>query len=550
MSNRSLILVGMSGSGKSAAGAIVARRLGLPLLDTDDRIVAAAGRPIDRIFAEDGEPHFRQLERQAVADACAQGSAVIVTGGGAMAQPETRAILLQSGFLVCLEASVETLIARISADHATDDPTKRRPLFPELRERKTQRQEFYAQAHWTVHTDRLTVDEVADEAVRAWGRYARRWPSDESAAFEGDSQTALASVVTTETQSYPVYVEAGGLSRLGERMRGAGLSGGATIIADRNVAGSYGETALASLADAGFAADLHVIDAGEPAKNLDTVARLYDHLLERRAERSHTLVALGGGVTGDLVGFVAATYLRGVPFVQAPTSLLGMVDAGIGGKTGVNRPQGKNLVGAFYQPRLVLADTDTLKSLPQRALTEGWAEAIKHALILDPALLATFEREADRLLRLEPDITAAVVRRSTAIKAEVVSQDEKEIGLRMILNYGHTIGHALENVTGYGRLLHGEAVAVGMRGAAQLSQAMGLLTAEDVERQQAVLRRFGLPETAPGADADAVLAALLLDKKVKAKTVRWVLLDGLGRAVVRNDVPPELVERTVRELVQ
>lgn len=443
MNRPNLILVGMSGSGKTAAGRALARRLGFPLFDTDEMVEAAAGKPIARIFAEEGEDHFRDLERRAVEQACARGGAVIATGGGAMAQLATRAALQRGGFIVALDASPETIYARITADHATGDASVVRPLLQvedplaEIRNRKAQRQSAYALAHWTVHTDLLTVDEVADEVLRAWARYARRIPAlSVRHEVDGEASPSLAAVVATQTENYPVYVEAGGLARLGERMRGAGLSGTAYVIADRNVADHYAPAALASLRDAGFRAELHAIDAGETAKDLRTVAGIYELLVGHRAERGHTLVALGGGVVGDMVGFAASTYLRGMPFVQAPTSLLAMVDASIGGKTAVNLAQGKNLVGAFYQPKLVLADTTTLATLPPRALTEGWAEAIKHALILDPQLLATFEREASRLLALEPELTAAVVRRSTAIKADIVSQDEKETGIRAILNYG------------------------------------------------------------------------------------------------------------------
>ena len=257
----------------------------------------------------------------------------------------------------------------------------------------------------------------------------------------------------------------------------------------------------------------------------------------------HFVVGVGGGVVGDLAGYAAATFNRGLPLVQAPTSLAAMVDASIGGKTAVNLKAGKNLVGAFHQPRLVVAEVDALRTLPERELASGWAEAIKHGLILDEELFQTFEDHAEAICRLERPLADDVVRRSMAVKADVVSRDEREtLGLRILLNYGHTIGHALEAATAYGELLHGEAVAIGMTAAVRISRGMGLIDDELVARQDALLRRFKLPTSFPGADRDAVRAAMSVDKKTSSGAIRWVLLEGVGRSVTRNDVPSEIVE--------
>ncbi|MDE2802674.1 MAG: 3-dehydroquinate synthase, partial [Chloroflexota bacterium] len=286
-----------------------------------------------------------------------------------------------------------------------------------------------------------------------------------------------------------------------------------------------------------------VVPAGENSKSLDTLALVYQWLAEQRAERGHFVVGLGGGVVGDLAGYAAATFNRGLPLVQAPTSLAAMVDASIGGKTAVNLEAGKNLVGAFHQPRLVVAEVDALDTLPERELASGWAEAIKHGLILDAELFETFEAHAEAICRLERPLADDVVRRSMAVKADVVSRDEREtLGLRILLNYGHTIGHALEAATAYGELLHGEAVAIGMTAAVRISRAMGLIGDDLVDRQDALLRRFNLPTSFPGADRDAVRQAMSVDKKTSAGSIRWVLLDGLGRSLTRNDIPAEVVE--------
>ncbi len=358
-------------------------------------------------------------------------------------------------------------------------------------------------------------------------------------------------MIAVEARSgrYEVHCRWGALDDLGALMRDAGLSGSAFIITDDAVAPVCAGRAVASLERAGFEAHVHTIAAGEASKSLATVEREYDWLLEQHAERSSAVVALGGGVVGDLCGFVAATYLRGVPFVQAPTSLLAMVDASIGGKVGVDHARGKNLVGAFYPPRLVVQDTSLLASLPPRALREGFAEVIKHGLILDAPMLDVLEREADRLLAVEPGLTTEIVARNAAIKARVVSEDEREGGLRMVLNYGHTIGHAIEAVTGYRDIRHGEAISAGMMAATAIGERMGVTPAHVGHRQRALFGRYGLPLRHLGVDADAVLAAIAVDKKVAAKRVRWVLLEDFGRAVLRDDVSEALVREVLAEAV-
>ena len=355
--------------------------------------------------------------------------------------------------------------------------------------------------------------------------------------------------VTAEHHAYDVHCRWGALDSLGALMQDAGLRGSAFVVSDDAVGPLFGARALASLRAAGFDAALFTFPAGEASKSLDTARTAYDWLLERRAERSSTVVALGGGVTGDLGGFVAATYLRGVNFVQAPTSLLAMVDASIGGKVGVDHPRGKNLIGAFYPPRLVVQDTSLLASLPERSLREGFAEVIKHGLIMDAPMLAVLERDAARLLAVEPDVTTEIVSRNAALKAGVVSEDEREGGRRMILNYGHTAGHAIEAVTGYTRVRHGEAISAGMMAAAEVGRRIGVTPATVGERQARLFARYGLPLRHPGLDVDAVMAAMALDKKVALKKLRWVLLEDFGRAVVRDDVPEDVVRDVLRGVV-
>jgi len=356
--------------------------------------------------------------------------------------------------------------------------------------------------------------------------------------------------VTAHSGAYEIHCRWGALDDLGALMRDAGLRGSAFIVTDDAVGPLYADRAVASLRAAGFETGIFTFPAGEQSKSLATVATAYDWLLDRRAERSSAVVALGGGVAGDLAGFVAATYLRGVPFVQAPTSLLAMVDASIGGKVGVDHPRGKNLIGAFYPPALVVQDTSLLASLPPRSLHEGFAEVIKHGLIMDPPMLDVLERDAARLLAVEPELMTEIVARNAALKADVVSEDEREGGRRMILNYGHTIGHAIEAACGYRGILHGEAISAGMMAAAGIGLRIGVTPAAVGERQSRLFERYGLPLGHSGLDVDAVVAATAHDKKVAGKRVRWVLLEDYGRPVVRDDVPDAVVREVVREILR
>ncbi|HUX87532.1 MAG TPA: 3-dehydroquinate synthase [Chloroflexota bacterium] len=348
-------------------------------------------------------------------------------------------------------------------------------------------------------------------------------------------------------------IGSGVLEALGTQMRAAGLSGRAFLISDDQVYPLYGEKALAALRVAGFVADHYLMPAGEASKSLGATQAIYDWLIERRAERIDAVVALGGGVVGDVAGFVAATFLRGMPLVQVPTTVLAQIDSSIGGKVGVNHPKGKNLIGAFNPARLILSDTDSLRSLPRREIAAGWAEAIKCAMILDAELLDVLEANAAGLCDLSSPLVPAVVERCAQHKVRVVTEDERESGLRMILNYGHTIGHALEAVLNYEGLLHGEAVSIGMVGAARLSVERGGLQQREADRQNALLARFGLPtrlpDSTPRPSIESILEAMTRDKKSRGADLRWILLEQIGRARVESGVPWPLVGDAVAALL-
>jgi 3-dehydroquinate synthase len=346
---------------------------------------------------------------------------------------------------------------------------------------------------------------------------------------------------------YPIRIGNGLLPTLGAACARLGLRGSCAIVSDSNVAPLYGRAAWESLAQAGIEPVLITVPAGETAKTLDTLRTCYDQLAARRLERKSFIVALGGGVVGDLAGFVAATYLRGIAFVQVPTTLLSQVDSSVGGKVGVNLRAGKNLVGAFYQPRLVLCDLGTLQTLPEREYVSGLAEVIKYGIIYDAALFERLERDLPKLLRREPKALATVIARCCEIKAEVVQQDETEGGLRAILNFGHTVGHALEAISHYGKFLHGEAIAIGQVAAARISaQALGLPEAH-VQRIAHLLERAGLPTEVKlqNAHLPKLLAAMKLDKKVQRGEIKLVLARKIGEVEFGHAVPTALLESAV-----
>lgn len=355
--------------------------------------------------------------------------------------------------------------------------------------------------------------------------------------------------VNTPSSNYPVYVDYDVLGHAGEILVEQNIKGPVYVISDQSVWSLHGEKLVTSLNNSSIQSLAFTFLPGEESKTLATANDIYNWLADNHCERGNTLLALGGGVVGDITGFVASTFLRGIPFIQLPTSLSAMVDASIGGKTGVNLSNGKNLVGAFYQPALVAADLNTLKTLNRRELSSGWAEAIKHGLILDVELFNTFENRSTDLLNLEPSITREVVGKSMAIKGTIVGEDEKETtGLRTLLNYGHTIGHGLEMATGYSSFLHGEAVSIGMIAAGLIGKEMGFIDQQDLDRYTKVLTSYGLPISSPGVDSEIVLNAMKVDKKVKDKKINWVLLEYIGKATTRSNVDEELVRKIVNRL--
>lgn len=355
--------------------------------------------------------------------------------------------------------------------------------------------------------------------------------------------------VDLPTSQYNVTIQPHGLQQLGQHCQQLKLGKKIVVVSNPVIFKHYGQGVVDSLTAAGFIVTTCLLPAGERYKTLASIQKIYDVAIGQRLERSSTFLALGGGVIGDMTGFAAASWLRGINLIQVPTTLLAMVDSSIGGKTGVNHPRGKNLIGAFYQPRLVMIDPEVLKTLPSREWRAGMAEVIKYGIIWDAELFQMLEEagKLDRLSQVSPNLLAEILRRSAQSKVDVVSQDEKEGGIRAILNYGHTIGHAIESLTGYKVVNHGEAVAIGMVAAGQLAVKDKLWTNADTTLQDKVIKNTGLPILLPaGINIDEIVTALSLDKKVQSGQVRFIMPTKIGEAIVTDRIS----NQTVRHVLQ
>ncbi|TAJ20893.1 MAG: 3-dehydroquinate synthase [Dehalococcoidia bacterium] len=558
---RQIVLVGLSGVGKSTVGRLLAQRLGWTYVDTDDLVTAREGKTPAEIITTRGEPAFRDIESKVVAEAVRQESVVIATGGGAFQRGANRRALGERGLICFLDAMPTEIARRLQLD-TTPRPLVDGDLEANLARLDAERRPTYNHADVWVPVQGAPDqrDQTTETAV---ARILRAWATDGATLIAkprrlerlglDEPARGPAALVDTGLQRYPIWVASGELRRLPDRLRQIGLDGRRVfLISDTSVIEAHGRTVAESLDTAGIPGASYVIPAGEASKSQRTASELYAWLASERAERRDVILALGGGVVGDLAGYVAATYLRGMPVVQLPTSVLAMNDAAIGGKVAVDLPAGKNLVGAFHQPAAVISDIETLRTLPRRSYIEGFAEVIKHGLILDPALLGLLERESARIASPAPDLdlVAEVVARSSRVKALIVSSDPEERGIRAILNYGHTTGHGIEQATGYTEYMHGEAVSVGMMAAGRIGVELGTMDQALLDRQADLLRAFGLPTAAPGVNVTAVLDAMKRDKKVEQGRLRFVLLEGPGRAIVRGDVPEDLVARTVQSVLR
>jgi len=542
-----IILTGFMGTGKTVTGREVAARLSRPFVDLDDIIVERAGKPIPAIFAEDGELAFRALEAAICQELSVPAGLVIAAGGGAAVNPANRDTLSRGGTLICLDASPETLLRRIGDDDnrpmlaGTDRLARIYGLL-------AQRAEAYAAIAAHLDTTHLSI---AATAERVLGIAAGLPEGGHQLIVESGMRNADSSAPSAQSEirnrksaisGYAVLIAPGLLPQAGRRIVDAGVKPGrCAVITNPNVAGRHAPILVESLTEAGFEPLVFEIPDGEAHKTLNTAADLYARFAEAKLARNEPVIALGGGVVGDLAGFVAATWLRGVPFVQIPTSLLAMVDASVGGKVAVDLPAGKNLVGAFKQPELVLIDPDLLTTLPGAEFRSGLAEIVKAGIIGDEAL---FEELATR----GPASLTTMIADAVRVKARVVERDPFEMGDRAWLNLGHTFGHALELISGY-TLRHGEAVALGMVAAAEMSANLGYCDAELPGLVRETLARLGLP-TRYAFDPAAALAAMGTDKKRRGRSLRFVLIRQVGKVFVADNVPEAAVLEALESIRQ
>jgi len=539
-----IVLIGFSGTGKTSVARRLAERLGWSAADSDAEIERHWGVSIPAIFRDHGESAFRSSERTILSQLFTRDRVVIATGGGATVDPEAwdRDMLGGEGTLVlALDASPETVLARLQRQASDEGADVERPLLTaadplaRIRDLKSARQLVYDKAQLTISSDLVSVDELADEIV------------DMSRMCGGDP---LSVRLDAASGASDIRVGPGAVARIGEWVRDRWPKAQRTwIVTDANVGPLHAMAVENWLGASGFSVSTYTVAPGEGSKSVATTGELYDWLLGSGVERGDVVVALGGGVVGDLAGFVAATVLRGIGLVQVPTSLLAAVDSSVGGKTGINHAAGKNLIGAFLQPPLVIVDTAFLRTMPAREGRSGWAEVVKHAVIQRSTpggergdLAPVLGHNVERLLQFEELATSYVVWRNIALKAAVVAADERETGIRAFLNFGHTLGHAIE-AADY-QLLHGEAVALGMRAASTLGVLCGTCGRLEADRIGRLIDRFDLPSSA-ALQEGRVMALLGSDKKRVAGRQRYVLpVDG-GGVAIRDDVTADAVRKAL-----
>lgn len=519
MSN--IVLTGFMGTGKTAVGRAVAHILGREFIDMDESIAARAGKQVSRIFAEDGEEAFRRMERELCRELSEREDLVIATGGGALVDLENRALMMRTGTVICLTASTDETVRRL---HKADGPA--RPLLGEdppaaVDRLLDARRDTYDSFPWRIDTTELTIDEVAHNVI--------------AIAAE------IALPVRHPGGSYEIRIGAGLLDRLGRLLQQEVTADGRiALVTNTVVAPLYAARAESALRDAGFAPFTCIIPDGEAHKRLQTVARLYEEFLDNDLDRGGTVVSLGGGVTGDIAGFAAATFMRGVRFIQVPTTLLSMVDASVGGKTGVDLDRGKNLVGAFKSPELVLIDPSVLSTLPVEEIRNGIAETIKHGIIGDPALFETLDNAS---LSITPELIARALR----VKIAIVEQDPYEQGVRAVLNLGHTVGHALEQLSKF-ELPHGNAVAIGLVAAARIAARLNLADQGLVEQVESILAAWELPIKVPALPVDEIMAAMAHDKKRKNGQIRVILPRRVGEVEAVDNVSSGIIRSVLHEM--
>lgn len=521
-----IVLTGFMGTGKTSVGREISRKLGYRFIDTDVLIEEREGRAISVIFKENGEDYFRKLEEGVIEVVSKEKNVVIATGGGVIKNRKNVENLGREGIIIWLKASPEIILKRIMTEGGKRPLLEVEEPISEVNKLLNERMGLYRQSDTSIDTDYITSEEAAEEIMEKLGL---------------DSESVS---VGLGERSYEIIIGSKTIQTLGLRIKELRPSKVA-VISNETIFPLYKDAFLASLREYDIAPEVFLIPDGEKYKDSSWANHLHGELLKARLDRSSVLIALGGGVVGDITGFVASTYMRGIRFVQVPTTLLAQVDSSVGGKTGVNHPLGKNMIGTFYQPSLVIIDIDTLKTLPRREFYAGMAEVIKYGIISDRNLFDFLVENRDDIVS-HGDSIVHIIKRSCEIKAAVVSKDEREAGLRAILNFGHTVGHAVETVTEYKQYLHGEAVAIGMFAAAKLAVRAGMFDQEGVDVIREIIRLYDLPVDMPDDLAvDNIISAMEIDKKVKAGRLSFILPESIGRVRIVEDVDRNLIREVL-----
>ncbi len=530
-----IALIGFMGSGKSTVGPILAGKVGWYFQDLDDQIEIVANKTIPTIFEEDGEDHFRGVETEVLFNTENDKELVLACGGGVILKDENVAFLKENFEIVYLDLPLEMIQARLKRSKSrpllkVDEPAEK--IAELYQERRDKYQDI---ADWTIKVDRgVNVRKVVDRLINK---------------VMQDEATDLTLSVELGKRSYNIMIGSGLLGSLGPIVKdNLKRIEKVVLISNDTVGPIYAKGVMESLKSLEIKVDYIEVATGEEAKSLDSAHLIYRRLLETKSDRGTVVAALGGGVVGDLVGFTASTFMRGLDYIQIPTTLLAQVDSSVGGKTAVNLPEAKNIVGSFFQPKFVMIDLDTLKTLPVRELKAGLGEVIKYGFISGNELLQKIDNRLEDILSRDFEGLRQIVFRCCEYKADVVEADEfDEKDIRAVLNYGHTIGHALEAVSGYDHYRHGEAISIGMVGAAMISERLGFIDEALVKRHKEILAKAGLPTSYQGIDPGEILEVMEKDKKRRAGVHVMILLSDIGRPVVK-EVGDDIIRVVLNEL--
>lgn len=549
--DKPIVLVGLMGAGKTTVGRILAEMLGWPFFDSDDEIVRSAGKSISAIFEEEGEPAFRDLERMTISGLLRNGRCVIGSGGGSMSIPETANLILENSLCLWLDASVPVLVERTEGSDRPllkhGDPSDVLGMLLE------KRRAAYMQSHLHILDDNLNPRDMASRILMQICEYL--FDNDEVEDDEKHVPQALCLTVSLFDRSYPIFIGANLLNDIDVWLSHEFHGRKAFIITDYNVRAAVTDKFQAAIAPFMKSVAVMELPPGEQTKSFDRFQVVVEWMIESGIKRDSLVFAVGGGVVGDLTGFASSSVLRGVEFIQVPTTLLSMVDSSVGGKTGINSKFGKNMIGAFYQPRAVIVDLNVLETLPQREWLAGYAEIVKTAMLGDSDFFTWLEINSDKILEKNPVTVMRAIEKSCHMKAEIVALDEhEENGMRAKLNLGHTFAHAFENLSGYGsNLLHGEAVGVGLVLAARLSQEIGHLSEKDVLRVTYHLQKMGLRTEIrdiglpAGTTVEQIIDLMRKDKKSNQNGMVFVVMTRIGDAELAYTVPEDLVYKVIKE---